>query len=66
MMKADPMYEAREVQRLTQVQTIAAKDGFVFSPVNYEHVSRQKTLLDVEQVFEEKINVKNLDSEDLY
>ena len=35
MLKADPLMEAREVQRITGVQTIAAKDGLVISPEGY-------------------------------
>ena len=37
MLKADPLMEAREVQRITGVQTIAAKDGLVISPEGYAH-----------------------------
>ncbi|HLD00411.1 MAG TPA: MBL fold metallo-hydrolase [Candidatus Nanoarchaeia archaeon] len=32
MLKFDPIIEAREIQRITGVQTIAAKDGMVISP----------------------------------
>jgi len=32
MLKADPILEAREVQRITGVQTIAAQDGLIISP----------------------------------
>ncbi len=32
MLRADPLQEAREVQRLTGVQTIAARDGLVVKP----------------------------------
>ena len=35
MLKADPIQEAREVQRITGVQTIAAKDGLAISPEGY-------------------------------
>lgn len=35
MLKADPLQEAREIQRITGVQTIAAKDGLVISPDGY-------------------------------
>jgi len=35
MLKADPLQEAREVQRITGVQTIAAQDGLVISPEGY-------------------------------
>ncbi|MBI2666717.1 MBL fold metallo-hydrolase [Candidatus Woesearchaeota archaeon] len=39
MLKADPLGEAREVQRLTGVQTIAATDGLVVSPGGYGKMS---------------------------
>ncbi|MBN1502061.1 MBL fold metallo-hydrolase [Candidatus Woesearchaeota archaeon] len=32
MLKADPLYEAREIQKQTGVHTIAAKDGMAISP----------------------------------
>jgi ribonuclease BN (tRNA processing enzyme) len=35
MIKADPIQEARDVQRITGVQTIAAKDGLLLSPQSY-------------------------------
>jgi ribonuclease BN (tRNA processing enzyme) len=35
MLKADPLQEAREVQRITGVQTIAAKDGLSIVPEGY-------------------------------
>ena len=35
MLRADPIQEAREVQRITGVQTISAKDGLLISPQNY-------------------------------
>lgn len=37
MLKADPLMEAREVQRITGVQTIAAQDGLVISPSGFGH-----------------------------
>ena len=36
MLKADCLQEAREVQRITGVQTIAAQDGLVISPDGYD------------------------------
>lgn len=36
MLKADPIVEAREIQRITGIQTIAAKDGLVITPGGYE------------------------------
>ncbi|HLC81284.1 MAG TPA: MBL fold metallo-hydrolase, partial [Candidatus Nanoarchaeia archaeon] len=35
MLKADPLEEARQIQRLTGVQTIAATDGLVITPESY-------------------------------
>jgi ribonuclease BN (tRNA processing enzyme) len=35
MLKADPIMEAREVQRITGVQTIAAADGLIIAPEGY-------------------------------
>ena len=35
MIKADPLAEAREIQRITGVQTIAATDGLIISPDSY-------------------------------
>lgn len=36
MLRADPIQEAREVQRITGVQTIAAKDGLLIHPESYQ------------------------------
>lgn len=41
MLKTDPIIEAREIQKQTGVQTIAAKDGLVISPENYSAKSPQ-------------------------
>ncbi len=35
MLKADPIQEAREIQRITGVQTVAAKDGLIMAPEGY-------------------------------
>lgn len=35
MLKADPIQEAREIQRITGVQTIAARDGLAISATGY-------------------------------
>lgn len=56
MMKADPLYEAREIQRRTNVQTIAAKDGMVINPQTYSARSRNKTLTTFEEESEEQNN----------
>ena len=44
MLKADPLYEAREIQKKTGVQIIAAKDGMVVNPISYAAGLRQRTL----------------------
>jgi phosphoribosyl 1,2-cyclic phosphodiesterase len=44
MLKADPLYEAREIQKKTGVQIIAAKDGMVINPISYSAGLRQRTL----------------------
>ena len=43
MVKEDPMYEVREIQRQTKVQAIAARDGMAINPSSYS-LSGQKTL----------------------
>tara|TARA_Y100000310_G_scaffold13139_1_gene13466 strand:+ start:449 stop:1255 length:807 start_codon:yes stop_codon:yes gene_type:complete len=35
MLKSDPLVEAREIQRITGVQTIAGRDGLIISPSGY-------------------------------
>ncbi|MBA3064437.1 hypothetical protein FP803_03285 [Candidatus Woesearchaeota archaeon] len=44
MIEADPMYEAREIQKKTYTQVIAAKDGMAINPLSYSSSLRQKTL----------------------
>ncbi|MDD5086748.1 MAG: MBL fold metallo-hydrolase [Candidatus Nanoarchaeia archaeon] len=44
MINADPMYEAREIQKKTDTQVIAAKDGMVINPLSYSSSLRQKKL----------------------
>lgn len=43
-LKADPLYEIREIQKETRVQVIAATDGMVINPVSYAVEQGQKTL----------------------
>ncbi|MBW3004067.1 MBL fold metallo-hydrolase [Candidatus Woesearchaeota archaeon] len=47
MLKQDPLLQAREIQRRTGIQTIAAKDSMVITPGTYSAKSTQKTLLDM-------------------
>jgi len=44
MIKADPMYQIREIQKATGIQTIAAKDGMVINPLSYSVDHGQRTL----------------------
>jgi phosphoribosyl 1,2-cyclic phosphodiesterase len=44
MLQADPLYEVREIQKNTGVQTIAAKDGMSINPTNFSATVRQKSL----------------------
>lgn len=44
MLAADPLQEARIIQKATGVQTVAAKDGLVINPISYAANMRQKTL----------------------
>lgn len=43
-LKADPLYEIREIQKQTNCQVIAAKDGMVVNPISYDVQQGQKTL----------------------
>ena len=42
--KADPVYEVREIQKETNVQVIAATDGMIVNPLSYSVDQGQKTL----------------------
>lgn len=44
MIKADPLMEARFLQKNSGSQIIAAKDGMVINPVSYDASLKQKTL----------------------
>jgi ribonuclease BN (tRNA processing enzyme) len=44
MLDAKPLYEAREIQKQTGVQVIAAEDGMTLDPVAYSAGLKQKTL----------------------
>jgi len=44
MIKGDPLYEGREIQKATGVQVLIAKDGFSISPRSYSAKSDQKRL----------------------
>ena len=44
MLQADPLNEARELQKLTGVQVLAAIDGMSINPVSYSADAKQRTL----------------------
>ncbi|MEM4247120.1 MAG: MBL fold metallo-hydrolase [Candidatus Woesearchaeota archaeon] len=44
MLDANPLYEAREIQRQSGVQVIAAEDGMTLDPSSYSAEMKQKTL----------------------
>jgi len=44
MLSADPIHIARDIQKKTKVQTLAAKDGMIIAPGNYAAHSTQKRL----------------------
>ena len=44
MVEADPVDEARTIQKATKVQVISAKEGLKINPVAYSAVLKQKTL----------------------
>jgi len=44
MLDADPIHEAREIQKNTNSQVIAAKDGLVVNPVSYASSLKQRRL----------------------
>ncbi|MBU0665844.1 MAG: MBL fold metallo-hydrolase [Nanoarchaeota archaeon] len=44
MLDADTIYEAREIQKKTKCQVIAAKDGLIVNPVSYASSLKQKKL----------------------
>ena len=44
MLQADPLYEAREIQKNSGIQVIAAKDGMTINPVSFAATVRQKSL----------------------
>ena len=44
MIKENPLYQSREIQKETKIQTIAAKDSLVVDPLSYSAAIRQKML----------------------
>ncbi len=44
MVEANPVYQAREISKMTETQVIAAEDGEVIDPLEYASKTRQKKL----------------------
>jgi hypothetical protein len=44
MLEQNPIYQAREIQRVTGVQTIAARDGMMINPNTYSINMKHKNL----------------------
>lgn len=44
MLQADPLYEARQMQRETGIQVISAKDGMTINPMSFTTSVKQKSL----------------------
>lgn len=66
MIKADPLYEIREIQKQTKIQTIAAKDGMIINPISYSASAGQKTLQGFKPevaVDEDQKSIENFDSD---
>ena len=60
MLKADPLNEARELQKLTGVQVLAAIDGMSINPVSYSADAKQKTL----NIYKESANSKSSNAQE--
>lgn len=54
MIKANPIYEVREIQKQTGVQIIAAQDGMVINPISYSADKGQKTIHQIPKETPEK------------
>jgi phosphoribosyl 1,2-cyclic phosphodiesterase len=44
MIEANPMYEARDIQRESKIEVVAAKDGLLINPVSFSSRMRQISL----------------------
>jgi len=67
MIKANPIYEIREIQKQTGVQVIAAQDGMSINPISYAADKGQKTMHQIPKESpekkEEKIEIKEEEKE---
>ena len=61
MLESDPLYEVREIQKQTGVQTIAAKDGLMINPVSYAATEGQRTLQPYPKTEEGGVGVKEFE-----
>lgn len=61
MVKADPLYQIREIQKSTNIQTIAAKDGMIVNPLSYSVNQGQRTL----QFPKKKIEIREEQKQDI-
>ena len=65
MVKADPLFQAREIQKATQCQIMAAKDGLAISPVGVKSKAKsQKKAEEKKQKEEPDIEVEDEDESD--
>jgi hypothetical protein len=56
MIEANPIYQARDITKITGIPIIAAEDGMVIDPSNYASRLRQKKLESFETDVQEKQN----------
>ncbi len=56
MVKADLLYQIREMQKATGIQTILAKDGMVINPLSYSVDQGQRTLQSLQKLKEKDPN----------
>lgn len=55
MLEANPIYQARDLSKITETTVIAAEDGMVLDPSNYASKTRQKKLESFETEVKENI-----------
>lgn len=62
LFKPDPLYEIREIQKQTGVQTIAAKDGMIINPISYSVDKGQRTLQAYPRKDIPKVEIREIES----
>ena len=55
MVKGDLLYQIREIQKATGVQTVLAKDGMVINPLSYSVDQGQRTLQSLQKIKQAEI-----------